>query len=90
MFLPAMLARGSAVPNTMRMIGATPAIYLLVAVGMWETYRFLQDRFFLKSGIQAAIVAGAVVSVLILVQGVITYRTYFQKWAAEPEVFRGA
>ena len=88
MFLPAMLARGSAVPNTMRMIGATPAIYLLVAVGMWEAYRFLRDRVFRKSGIQAAIVAGAVVSVLILVQGVITYRTYFQKWAAEPEVFR--
>ena len=88
MFLPAMLARGSAVPNTMRLIGATPAIYLLVAVGMWETFRFLRDRFFKKNETMAAILVGTVVSGMILAQGVNTYRTYFQKWALEPEVYR--
>ena len=62
MLLPAMLARGSAVPNTMRLIGATPAIYLLAAVGMWETFRFLRDRFFHKNKTQAAILVGVVVS----------------------------
>ena len=88
MLLPAMLARGTAVPNTMRLIGATPAIYLLVAVGMWETFRFLRDRFFQKNETMAAILVGTVVSGMILVQGVNTYRTYFQKWALEPEVYR--
>lgn len=36
MLLPAFLARDHA-PNTLRMIGAAPAIYLLTAVGAWET-----------------------------------------------------
>ena len=88
LLLPAMLAKGDVVPNTMRMIGATPAIYLLVAVGMWELFRFLWDRFFRESETRAAIVMGVAASGLILTQGAISYRTYFQKWAVEPEVYR--
>ena len=88
LLLPAMLAKGDVVPNTMRMIGATPAIYLLVGVGLWEMYRFLRDRFFRESETRAAIVMGVAVSGVILAQGVISYRTYFQKWAVEPEVYR--
>ena len=41
---------------------------------------------FQENNSRAAIAVGAVVSVLILVQGVITYRTYFQKWATAPEL----
>ncbi len=88
LLLPAMLAKGDVVPNTMRMIGATPAIYLLVGVGMWEVFRFLRERFFRESETRAAIVMGVAVSGVILAQGVISYRTYFQKWAVEPEVYR--
>ena len=66
-------------PNTVRMIGAAPAIYLLAAVGVWEAFRFLRGRFFLENETKAAIAVGAVVSGLILIQGVLTYRTYFQK-----------
>ena len=98
LFLPATLAVDAMPPpNTVRMIGAVPAVYLLVAVGVWEAFRFLKDRcralpwranlIFLKNETWVAIAVGAVVSGLILVQGVITYRTYFQQWAAAPELY---
>ena len=96
LILPATLALDNMSPNTMRMIGAAPAIYLLVGVGMWEAFQFLRERcralpwraslIFQENNTRAAIAVGAVVIGLILVQGVITYRTYFQKWAAAPEV----
>ena len=79
--LPAILSR-DIVPNTLRMIGAAPAVYLLIAVGMWEAFRFLKDRYFRDKGTQAALAAGCMSGVLILAQGVNTYRTYFQDWAA--------
>ena len=97
MILPATLARDSA-PNTVRMIGAVPAIYLLVAVGVWEAFRILRERcaalqgraglIFRENGARAAIAMGVVVGGLILVQGVTTYRTYFYKWAVAPELYR--
>ena len=40
MLLPAILSKDHNVPNTLRMIGATPAIYLLIGVGVWEAVRF--------------------------------------------------
>ena len=48
LILPAVLAREitSVPPNTIRMIGAVPAIYLLVAVGIWEAFLFARHRFF--------------------------------------------
>ncbi len=86
LILPAMLTRVDS-PDTLRMIGAVPAIYLLVGVGMWEAFRFLRERFFQAHDTKAAIAVGAVISGLILVQGVITYRIYFQKWASAREVY---
>ena len=97
MILPATLARDSA-PNTLRMMGAVPAVYLLVAVGVWEAFRILRERcgalqgraglIFRENGARAAIAMGVVVGGLILVQGVTTYRTYFYKWAVAPELYR--
>ena len=96
LILPATLALDRLSPNTIRMIGAAPAIYLLVGVGMWEAFQFLRERcrslpwraslIFQENNTRAAIAVGAVVIGLILVQGVITYRTYFHKWAFAPEV----
>ena len=84
-------------PNTLRMIGAAPAVYLLVAVGVWEAFRFLRERcralpwraslILQENETRAAIVVGVVVGGLILVQGALTYRAYFQKWAAAPEIY---
>ena len=96
--LPAMLAIDVfPPPNTLRMIGAAPAVYLLAAVGVWETYRFLTER---RGAIQehanpviqaraawAARSLVVVVSGAILVQGALTYRAYFQEYAVAPEVF---
>ena len=97
LILPAMLALDSASPNTLRMIGAAPAIYLLAAVGVWEAFRFLKERclalpwrvsqIFQENETRAAIAVGAVVIGLILVQGALTFRTYFQKWAAAPDLY---
>ena len=85
MLLPSMLAATTG-PHILRMMGAAPAIYLLAGVGMWEVFRFVMDRFPLRAVSLGAISVGAVVSSLILVQGVLTYRVYFQKWEVEPEL----
>ena len=89
LILPAILARDIAAPNTLRMIGAVPAIYLLIGVGIWEAFRFLKDRSravqwrigrILKENENRVVFAMAVlVAGMILVQGVTTYRIYFQK-----------
>ena len=97
LLLPAMLSRDDIVPHFLRMMGATPAVYLLTAAGLWEALRFLWER---RNAIQwpamqvfgqkenrVAIALGIAVSGLILVQGVFTYRTYFQTWATLPEVY---
>ena len=83
MIVPSLLARSYASPTNIRMIGTAPAIYLLAGVGVWEAFRFLRERFSHKSEIWTATVVGVVITALILVQGVGTYRTYFQKWAVE-------
>lgn len=95
LILPAMLAdtRGEG-PNSLRMIGAAPAIYLLIGSGMWETYRFLWAR---RSAPKLrecpvlpsreatfAVIGTALVAVLILAQGVVTYRSFFWEWAGNP------
>ena len=96
LILPAVLSK-EVVPNTLRMIGAAPAVYLLIGVGVWEAFRFLLERcralqwranpIFRENGTRAAIVVGVVVGGLILVQGALTYRAYFQKWAVAPEIY---
>ena len=95
LLLPALLSRDDNVPHFLRMLGATPAMYLLTGVGAWETIRFLRDRFlwgqvkwapdWRREGTKAATVVGAVIG-LILIQGGHTYRAYFQEWAASPDV----
>ena len=97
LILPATLAvEGTPTPNTVRMIGALPAIYLLVAVGLWEAFRLLRARYralpvranviFQESGTRAAIAVSAVVGGLILGQGALTYRVYFTEWATASEL----
>ena len=96
MILPAVLARDfTPPPNTLRMFGATPAIYLLTGVGMWEAYHILRrgclalpshaGRFFRNFGFWLALALAAAVTIWILVQGVATHRTYFQNWATTPK-----
>ena len=99
LILPAMLAdtRGQG-PNTLRMIGAAPAVYLLIGSGMWEAYRFLRARclalewrerpILLENETRVAIAVVALVAVLISVQGVVTFRSFFVKWAGTPAFYR--
>ena len=86
MILPALLASHAA-PNTMRMIGAAPAVYLLIGMGMWEAYLFLRTRFPKRTSHTVSILAWACVSALIGVQGATTFHTYFHTWAGAPEVY---
>lgn len=99
MLLPAFLSADpdGLVPNTLRMIGAAPAVYLLIGVGLWEGYRFLSERVpvlprraipvCLSGGTAPAAATGAVVACLILTQGIAAFRTYFGEWAAAPQTF---
>ena len=90
---PAMLARDVGLgPNTLRMIGTTPTVYLLIGAGMWEAYRLLRDRWgqtriFGGDGTRVSIALGIVVGGVVLLQGVNTYRTYFQEWAVTSEFY---
>lgn len=94
MLLPAMLAKGeSPGPNTLRMMGAAPAIYLLIGVGMWEMLQFIATRrratrFVLKNKVGIAVALGAAVSGLIIFQGISTHNAYFREWATDPETIR--
>ena len=81
MLLPATLTLNEVEgPNSLRIIGAAPAVYLLVGVGMWESFRFLQKRFGSQYRTRLAFVAGVFVSALVLAQGALNYRSYFQEW----------
>jgi len=93
LLVPAMLARDVGLgPNTLRMIGAAPAVYLLIGAGLWEMDRLLRDRWgptrILGGDLTSVSIAlGAVVCVVVLLQGVNTYRTYFQEWAVTSEFY---
>ena len=96
LLLPAMLSRDGNVPHFLRMLGATPAIYLLTSAGAWEAARLLRNRFFSgqdntsllrkHSETRAGILLGVVVGGALLAQGVHAYRSYFQQWATAPEL----
>ena len=98
LLLPAMLSKDENVPHFLRMIGAAPAIYLLAGIGVWETHQFFRGRFLwerVKSArewgldeTKVSILVGFVVGGVILVQGALTYRAYFQTWAEAPEIRR--
>ena len=97
--LPATLAdtRGEG-PNTLRMIGATPAIYLLTASGIWGAFQFLWSRrlslalrqrpVFLGHETALASFGSAICICLILAQGIATYRAFFEQRAGTPEFDR--
>ena len=96
--LPAMLSRDENVPHFLRMMGATPAVYLLTGAGLWEACQFIWNRATVipmpaarslaKVRTPAAILLGGAVGGMILVKSVLTYRTYFQVWAGFPEIYR--
>ena len=87
MFLPATLfANDVPLPNTVRVIGAMPAIYLLVGLGVWEASQFLKERFLPGNVTRFATLVGSVLGGVILLQGVLTYIAYFQKWAETPDI----
>lgn len=94
LLLPAVLADYS--PHFLRMIGAAPAVYLLVGVGIWEAIRLLytsssrlqqlRKQTPLDREISVPVFVGAVALCLILFQGIVTYRTVYQEWANAPEI----
>ena len=97
LLLPAMLSRDDILPHFLRMMGVTPVVYLLAAVGLWEALQFLWGRrnslrlpamqAIGQMGNRAAVGLGLALGGLILVQGAFTYRTYFQTWAKLPVVY---
>ena len=87
MLLPAMLARDDLVPHTLRMIGAAPAIYLLIGAGVWEALRLLRERNRALQRNTISTVVGVMICSVVLMQGVLTYRTYFHRWAADPDLY---
>ncbi len=89
MLLPALLARNPYpyVPNTLRMMGAAPAVYILIGFAAWEVFQLLRRR---VPVVTPALIL--LVPTVILAQGILSYRTYFEKyehWARSSEHFRG-
>lgn len=89
MLLPAALSRDSYphVPNTLRMMGAAPAVYLLIASALWEAFQLFKKR---VPAVTPVLIS--LLSIAILARGILTYRTYFQKYelsARSQEDFHG-
>ena len=81
LFMPAFLTDAK---STMRIVGAVPAIYLLVGVGVWETFKWSVSR--MPAGMRfRPLLFGTAISVVILIQGAITFRTVFEKGMAESD-----
>lgn len=89
MLLPALLARNPYpyVPNSLRMMGATPAVYLLIGSAVWETFQFFKKR---SPAVAPFLIF--LLSATAFMQGVLTYRTYFndyEPFARSSEGFHG-
>lgn len=82
LLLPAVIAVDYA-PNTLRMLGATPPVYLLLALGLWEAFQFAKKRFFPNRAVEGAVALVTVATAAISVQGVTSFRNYFEVWAHE-------
>ncbi len=82
LLLPAVIAVDYA-PNTLRMLGATPPVYLILAFGLREAYQFAKSRFFATRAVASTLALAAVASVVVVMQGVTTFRNYFEVWAYE-------
>ena len=80
MLMPAMLARDS-VPNTLRMIGAVPSIYLLAATGAWEIWQVAKKQLLRRDAFRMAATIGAMIPGVLLFKGWNTHRIYFHEWA---------
>ena len=99
LLLPAVLARGMMPPPSfIRMIGAVPAVFLLIGLGLWEAVQLLRrivgtwqgpaGLFFNKNGTGFAVGFGIVVVGLVFVQGANTFDAYFLEAAANPRFQR--
>ena len=89
MLLPALLARDPYpyVPNTLRMMGAAPAVYLLIGMAVWETMQYFKKRSPVITPTLYFLLA-----LMIFTQGIFTYRTYFRNYesfARSKEDFHG-
>jgi len=95
LLLPAVLARGMMPPPSfIRMIGVTPAIFLLIGVGLWEAIQLFAriggalqgpaGLSFHSKRTYFAVGLGIVMAGLVLVQGANTYDAYFLEAAANP------
>ncbi len=82
LLLPAFIAVDYA-PNTLRMLGATPAVYLVLAFGLWEAFQFAKRRMFPNRVTESAVALGAILTATILLQGVTSFRNFFGIWAFE-------
>ena len=73
--------------NTLRMIGAAPAVYLLIGCALWDTLEVIKR----KVPVAAPVFASVIVA-LIVAQGASSYLTYFSKYdsfARSQEDFHG-
>lgn len=68
-----------------RILGILPAVYLLVGIGAWETYRLLNRHLFGNVRVVGAL-AGVTVGILLVVQAVFVHHRYFEYWKNDAEL----
>ncbi|MCB0117135.1 MAG: glycosyltransferase family 39 protein, partial [Caldilineaceae bacterium] len=83
MMMPAFLAVEMS-PNALRGLGAAPAVFLLLGLGLWEAATWLRGRSLLPPAATTARLVGAVLVGLVAVRLHATVTKYFGVWAEDP------
>jgi hypothetical protein len=90
MLLPGILAPEDA-PHHLRLIGAGPAAYVLVAVGMSEIARIANGEWRISvarlGDVPLGQLGGVVFGIIFLAIGLVTARDYFVRWAKLPQLY---
>ena len=80
MLLPALLSLGPGTQSivTTRLSGAVPAIYLLAAVGVWETVRFLGARSGQEAKSRYGLAVGCLIAGAVVLHGARSFHSFFR------------
>jgi len=68
------------IPHALRTIGVIPVVYILIGLGAWKIYEFLNQNTAKKILLFIALI------LFLLATAIFEFNKYFVKWAKNPEI----